>query len=488
LTPSTPTSDGSGRLHSLDRLRRPSWGGSIGLFVVLAGWVIGLRPLSDNSFLTHLATGRIILDTSGVPSVDAYTFTAAGEPWVVQSWLVSWLYGTAEQVAGLAGVRIVVGVLAAALAGLVWALLRPAQGVLARLAGAAVVLTVGAGQWAERPFMVGLVCFALTALAMEDRLDPRWLLPIGWLWVNSHGSFPLGVGLLVVAALGDRLDGGRGTVELRCLRWAVPGVLLGAVGPIGPRLLVFPLELLRKQELLSTVVEWRAPTFDTASQRVFVLQLGLAVVLLARRPSYRASLIVGVFTAAALLGARNVAVASVAILPAVAPALAGLGSLASADRPRAARLAGAAGVALVAVLTVARLDQTDLNLRRYPVAALAFLEGEGVDTRQVRMAAPDYVGNLLGFVYGPQGRVFYDDRFDMFPDEVSEANQAVLTGAPDVFEELAGLDVDLVLVRSESAVGQRLRAEPGWRMLYVDDEWALSCRRASSLGGTLGTC
>ena len=172
-----------------------------------AGWLIGLRSLGDNSFLTHLATGRLILDTGGVPNADPYTFTAAGEPWVVQSWLVSLAYASAEQVAGLDGVRVLVGALAATLAGLAWTLLRPAEGLVIRLFLIGIFLTIGAGLWAERPFVVGLLGLALLLLAMEGRLAPRWLLPIGWVWVNSHGSFPLGIVLLVVAALGQRLDG-----------------------------------------------------------------------------------------------------------------------------------------------------------------------------------------------------------------------------------------------------------------------------------------
>src|SRR5688500_5809434 len=108
----------------------------MGGWVVMAGWVIGLRPLADNSFLTHLATGRIILETGSVPTTDPYTFTAAGEPWVVQSWLASVLYASAERLAGLDGVRVLMGVLVATLTGLAWSILRPADRVVARLAAA----------------------------------------------------------------------------------------------------------------------------------------------------------------------------------------------------------------------------------------------------------------------------------------------------------------------------------------------------------------
>ena len=226
------------------RALHPTWGGVIGLFVVTAGWLIGLRPLADNSFLTHLATGRLILDTGSVPGHDPYTFTAAGEPWVVQSWLVSVLYATAESLGGLGAVRIVVGLLAALLTGLGWRLLRPADGVVPRLAAAALFVGVGASLWAERPLMVGLVCLAFVLLALEQGLDPRWLLPMGWLWVNSHGSFPLGVLLVVLSALGRRLEGESAAVEWRALAVVPSRRPARCGGSLGWEVLVFPLELL----------------------------------------------------------------------------------------------------------------------------------------------------------------------------------------------------------------------------------------------------
>ena len=47
--------------------------------------------------------------------------------------------------------------------------------------------------WAPRPLMVGLVLLGLTLLVAEGRIPAPVLLPVFWLWVNSHGSFPLGL-------------------------------------------------------------------------------------------------------------------------------------------------------------------------------------------------------------------------------------------------------------------------------------------------------
>ncbi len=466
----------------------PSWGGAVGLLVVAVGWVSGTRPLSDNSFLTHLATGRIILDTGSVPGHDPYTFTATGEPWVVQSWLASVLYAGAEQVGGLGAVRAITGVLAATLAALAWTLLRPAGSIVLRAAAAALFVAVSAELWAERPFMIGLIGLACVALAAEGRLDPRWLLLVGWVWVNAHGSFPLGIVLLVVAAVGRRLDGETWEVEVRALRWGIAGVLLGAVGPLGPRVLWFPVDLLRRQEVLSHVVEWRAPAFESAGHRLFLVQVLLAIVLLARRPSFRSALIVATFTGAALLGARNVAVASLLILPAVAPALGGVGTLRSVDRARPARLVAVLAVATIVVVSLGRASEADLELRHYPLGALAFLEGTDVDTGSTRLAGPDLVGNLVDYVYGPERRTFYDDRFDLFSDELAETNQALISGGPTLRRDLDEHGIDLVLVKTTSPSAQILTIDPGWRALYLQDAWLLVCRRGADLGPTAEPC
>ena len=466
----------------------PSLGGASGLLLVAVGLAVGLRSLADNSFLTHLATGRLILEEGSVPSADAYTFTAAGEPWVVQSWLASVLYASAERIGGLEAVRLVMGAVTAGAVVLGWRLLRPASGLVGRLALGALFVAVGSGLWTERPYMLGLLAFGLVVLAAEGGLHPAWLLPVGWAWVNTHGSFPLGIVFLVVATLGARLDGDDTALGLRCLGWSVAGILSGAIGPLGLAVLLFPLDLLGRQELLANVIEWQAPAFTSFSQRAFLVQVMVAVVLLVRKPTYRAGLILVVFTAAALVGSRNIVVASVALLPGMALAVGDAGSLRSASRTATARLLGVVGVAAVALVVLARTALPPSDFGRYPVDLVAYLESQDLDTRSVRLAAPDYAGNFLGFVYGAEERVFYDDRFDMFPAEVSEAALDVALVRPEVFSSLDLFGVDLVAVARSNPMALVLANAPEWRSLYHDEGWILACRRGASVGGQLDSC
>ena len=95
------------------------------LTLALVGFVVAAGVMTDNSLLTHIATGRLILDTGQVPSVDPYSRFGAGQDWTVQSWLVSVIYAALDRLAGPAAIRTFHGTIGA-LIGLGLASLGPA--------------------------------------------------------------------------------------------------------------------------------------------------------------------------------------------------------------------------------------------------------------------------------------------------------------------------------------------------------------------------
>jgi hypothetical protein len=448
-----------------------------------------LGALKDNSFLTHLATGRLIADTGHIPRSDPYSFTAAGADWVVQSWFASLLYAWVEDLAGGMGLRLLMGASTAGITLLAWRLARPAQGLLVRFAIGGLVVGVGADQWSERPLLVGLLALATTVLAAEGGVDPRWLLPLAWIWTNSHGSFPLGLVYLVVVAVGRRLDGERPDLELRCLRWLGLGTLLAVLNPLGPKILLFPAQLLANQDALSHVVEWQSPAFRSLGERLFLLQVLLALLALVRRPSYRDGLVVAVFLSAALLGSRNIAIASLLLVPILARAWPDVGGLRSDARDGLARPFAAVGVAAVLLVPIARLDRPHFDLRPYPTESLDYIDDQEIDLTTVRMATQERVGNLLELRDGAVGEVFHDDRFDMYPLEVNDDMLVLLGGGPRTAEVLEDWDIDLVLWQRRPPLAQILSADPAWRTLHEEaDRWVLFCRRGADVGGRVGVC
>jgi hypothetical protein len=450
-----------------------------GLAFGVWGLSIGARPLDDNSFFTHLATGRLIID-SGVPTADPYSFTAAGEPWVVQSWLVSALWGLTERHLGLSGVQVTIALMTGALGVLTWMLTSRAKSLIPRVAICGLVLGVGEGIWTERPLLIGLLGLALVLLAADDRLDPRWLVPVMWIWVNSHGSFPLAVLALICLAVGARLDGQKPEVELRALAWSLGGIVLGVVGPLGPKVLLFPLNFVSQSEIFQHIIEWQSPSFTSIWSRLFLLQAVLAIVGLARRPSYRAAIPTAVFLAAALVALRNIPSASLVLALGMSTGLAELGSVDGRARSKAAAV-GAVAMTLLGVLVVAMsLQGPQLELSSYPVVAYAWSEQQGLVGDDRRVATPDDVGNWLEGRLGSDADVFIDDRYDMYPAEVSEAYLSLLQGRPDWREALDDYEIDTVIWKADQPLVALLADDPSWRTAFNGDGWVVACRRGTS--------
>lgn len=456
----------------------PTLAGLVGGIVAFISLLIGLGPLNDNSFFTHLATGRIIWDSHHIPSHDPYSWTALGHPWVVQSWLASVLYAGAEKLAGPGGVLTLIGLTSALLGVLVWRLTAPANALLGRLLIVAPVIVVGVdGGWVERPLLFGLVALALVLLAAEGRLDPRWLVPVMWIWVNTHGSFPLGLVAVALLALGRRLDHESPSVELAALKWALIGTAVGAIGPVGPRVLIFPFELLTRQDVLSNVREWKAPTFTHIGQRAFLVELVLSIAFLARRPSWRATLPLAAFLAASLLGARNVVVTSLVLIPGLARGLADLGEI-TGDERRSTHRAAAIALAAVAVLSMIVAGTGSVyDYNGYPVAAVTWASRNGMLGPDARVVARDFVGNFVEGRYGTDVKVFVDDRFDMFPKQVLEDHNSFVAGDPTWDTILQRYKPTAVVWAPNEPLGQFLAASDRWRVVYTDQEFLIAVPR-----------
>lgn len=479
------------------RLREVRLSTAVGLVVVLVGAVVGISALRDNSFLTHLATGRLILDEGRVPSTDPYSFTAGGEPWVVQSWLVSVAYASLEALGGAALVRVALGVATGALAGIVWLLTAPARNLVVRLALAGLVVVAGAGLWSERPLLVGLLGLGLLLLGAEGRFDPRWSVPILWVWANAHGSFPLGLLALFLLWLGRRLDGEDGTTEWRMGIWAGVGTLVAVVGPLGLEVLTFPFELLSRQDVLADVKEWGAPEFQSPGERLFLVLVVVAVVAAVRRPRWRAALPLVVFLVLALTASRNQVTAALVFLPGTAAGLAGLGSagFTGAETSRVATLAaavvGVLGLLVVASPLTAEAEPGDElvggphhDLDGYPVAAVAWLDAEGLLGPDQRIVARDLVGNYLESLPSADTPVFVDDRFDMYPADVLDDHTALIQGQSTErggpLELLEHYDATAVVWQDDGPLAQLLAASPDWAIVYQDDDHLVACPRGEA--------
>lgn len=479
----------------------------------LGGLRLGLQPVADNSTFVHLRTGIDMLDTWHIPRSDPYSFTAHGHPWVVQSWLASALYGSAYHIGGWlfgpAGrLHLFVtlnGILLAVLAAVVARLARTGAAVRT-MASAGVAVGLGAVYWSPRPLIFGLLGLALLITVVEERANPLWLLPIMWVWVNTHGSFPLGVAWLGARIVGEAID----TRTLVRRLWPyfgalVAGLALGAVNPLGPSLLAFPLKVGEKLQVFKTIIEWRSPDFQATNNLIALVLLSLALLIMARSriPWAYALPSVGII-AGALFSLRNMAPAAVVLAPTLAYALRPRAGAATVPLPTAdpadpadpvaapaepvapgpARpppvlnnLIAAALAAAGLLFVIAGSQGPALNLRMYPTRAQAWMAARGLfDPARHRVAEQDIVGCYFILQRGSEGRVFIDDRVDMYPVRVSQDYQTLLGAQPGSPAVLDRYHVDTVVWQKRLGLRDVLVDHGGWRVSYSGKAWVVLTR------------
>ncbi len=489
--------------RALDRL----FTGAFALF----GAGLGLGSLSDNSFFWHLVTGRIILD-SGVPHTDPFSFSASDTSWVAQSWLAEALYGGIDRVMGPFGIRLVVGLVGAGVAVALFRLARRLSGdrVRAALVSIAALAPI-AFVWSERPLTFGLACFVALVWAVEvesstlGRHAPLVLVGLLWLWANVHGSFALGVVYLGVHLVGRWCDGAppwRGRERGLAVGGAL-GVLVVLANPYGPALLTFPLGLLGRSDVLDRVTEWQSPDFSGARGVTFAVWaavvVGVTLVgrfsprrgLSATRGRRRDLLVAFTFLAFGFWALRNIGIAAVVTLPIAARALArrdvgdtgDTGDATGCERrdglvaPGAVRVAGVALVLLAVVLVGAAASRPDFSYRSYPVAALRALDERGLTGS--RLFVDDGDAGYVLLEYWPRQRVFFDDRFDMYPRAVIDDYFTVADGDPGWDGVLDRHGIETVVWPRGEDLTRLLGESDEWRRVHRDVSYAAFVRSTS---------
>lgn len=453
---------------------------------MLVAFVIGAKSITDNSLLTHLATGELILGDRSVPSADPYSRTAPGSPWTVQSWLASVVYASLDRIAGGAGLRLLHGGVAALIGAGIWRLTAPACQVVPRTALTMMPIVIGAGLWSPRPFMFGLLAMVVLLTVVQSQAPPWILVPLFWLWVNSHGSFPLGLALLGGLLVGEFLDRGRLADApelsrlLRYLGMAVAGTMVGAINPIGPRILWFPVQLLGRREALEGVVEWQPPSFSSPPELVFLGLLPVVAIAARRGAPWRSLLPSICFVLGGFLAIRNISVAAVVVVVLLAPSFRDL--FGTEDGAAVNVLSRTLGPAvLVAGLLVAAIvaGQPGLDLDLYPVDEVDYLEARGlVGTPEVGLIHREAVGNYLAFRYGPESAVFIDDRFDFYPTSVTGDHLTLLDGGDygGVLDRWGG---EVVLWEADTVLADWLEQSEQWDLVRNEDDWVIACRLSS---------
>jgi hypothetical protein len=461
--------------------------------VVIPVLVITATPLVAVDLTYQLRAGEIMLDTHSVLRTDPFTATAGGGPWLNQQWLAQILLATVFRLGGWLGLA----VLRAALAGVVMTFVFMA----CRAAGAstkrAAWLTLPSGallpfDFQLRPQLFAMVCFAATAWLVArrgTRPGGQWLVvPITVLWANLHGTFFLAPLLLGLAWIEDRWS--RGQAAPTALLAGVGSVLATMVNPYGPRVWSYVAGLATDPVIRGMVQEWKPPTIGSSTGAVFFLSVVAAAVLLiarVRRPVPWVSLLpLAVFLFIALTAIRGVlwwAIAAPIVLARVLQDRPARSERRDPASPLNAAIVGLLTLGIVAML-IPWLPYTG---RSMPTERQLVFAPVGITGELHRILTPGQVlfnaqiwGSWLEFEF-PGNPVIVDSRIEVVPTSVWSNYDAVSRGSEGWQAILDSWHVDVaVLARDQQPyLIPRMKADPGWRLVYEDAE-GLIFRRVST--------
>jgi hypothetical protein len=468
------------------------------LIVAGAAVLAFLITTPDFDLWARLAIGSIVFQTGHVPRHDIFSYLPTKELWIDHEWGTGVVLYAAAKYVGEIGIFLLKGLL-------VWATFM--------MVGRAIDL--GERKRSPSPFFYLLLGYALFpgiasllrsqmftyfffaawlyGLERVRRGERRilWLFPCTMLfWVNMHGGFLAGIGLVLLYAVGDLATRKHPLPYLWILLLVLPVTL---VNPYGFAMWRYVVEAARMPRPF--ILEWQPISLSGPKESIVGLQLHLLTgfflvfgLTLAgvfrsfvRRQSVDAT---KVFVVAALflLSVRHQRHAVFFVLAAGAlfyDQIAGLleplraiadkaGPYTSAKIRSVARwVLGYVLPALVMLALVPRLShRMSVDYRRFPVGALEFIKQNGLAGN---LATAFDWGSYASWKLHPRCKVMIDGRYEeVFADDVFDVAIRFAVRHGDWREALGRFPPDIVVLPKTFYTQADLALLPEWRPVYQD--------------------
>lgn len=466
------------------------------LWVTVIPIALGNRLLStDGDLPRHLRLGEWMIANRAMLTVDNFSFTRGGQPFVAFEWGSEVIYAAVHRLGGLAGVAVLAGmVLAFTYALLIRFLLsHKVEPLLAYLTVMAAAL-LGASHWVARPhlFTMLLVVILLTRLEEVDQRPLWWFAPLFWVWSNLHGGFVYGlmlIGMYVAGDLVEWLINRRSPVWRTRLGYHGLALLLAMGGVIlnanGYRLFVHLVAFFGQPLLMEKTQEFNSPDFHVLNGKLFlyaiiIILTGLA--LTRRRPTMPHLFVLLGNLAFSLQAQRNVELFALTALPLMAWHLdpdwrkvPGLGRIRRAfEQESDAQYRGVPSVIfsvemIVLALFGARVGEKEIipsgfDPKIFPVAAVARAREERLTGR---IYSEFIWGGYLLYAW-PEQLVFIDGGTDHYGEALVKQHIQLATLQPEWRDVLAHWNISLALLATDAPLAHELVREPGWRVRFCD--------------------
>ncbi|WP_248309553.1 hypothetical protein [Bosea sp. Tri-44] len=233
---------------------------------VMAAILLARTPalLQDPDSWWHIRVGLDMLATRTFPTIDSYSHSFAGQPWIAKEWLSQVLLALAYKGAGWNGVALVTATAISLMVFLLaWQLgeaLKPSLAMALALSFA----LLSAFVFTARPHVFTLPIIVvwtanLFRVAGAGRPPSLGLLGLLWLWTNLHASFTLGFVIAAFAGL-DVLIRYRLTRPRLLAQWCIFGALcplVSLINPYGLKAILATFTVAGANEAVPLIMEWR---------------------------------------------------------------------------------------------------------------------------------------------------------------------------------------------------------------------------------------
>lgn len=440
---------------------------------------------ADPDLWGHIRFGKEILESNAIPQIDIYSYTANGMRWINHEWvsevLMYIIYNNFGSPGLLIGKTLIGLVIITFLSVICFnrKIISPSYGVVFILS----VFIISPG-FMIRPQLMTFFCFTLFFLVihyyLERRINLLWALPlIMILWVNSHGGFIIGAGILPIIFVLEYLDCHIKKKDKGHLRnliiWTIITEASMLINPYGLNLLIFIHDTL---SLPREITEWEAVTlFDLSFLRFKIFSICIILSFFIKRHKNRyweiGIIIVAMFYA--FLHQRHTPILAIFAAPFLTEKLFELaGYLKNKEKILSTSSYAILSIFMVSIIgyqlftTITKYKKYELNIivnpNIYPVSAVRFLKTNNV---KGNLLVPFDWGEYAIWKLYPDNRVSIDGRFrTVYPEEViidhfrSTKNQEAWSALLDKYP------TDIVLAR-RNPFSESMITEPSDEWLYV---------------------
>jgi len=440
---------------------------------------------NDPDLWFHLKLGEIMWNTHRIPTADLFSHTAYGHPWTAHEWLAQITIYAAYRLGGYSGLMGWFTIFGSALLVLVYAVgYRQAGNELGAFLVAILAFFCGTIGLAIRPQLMGYAFLAAELLLLDRAARNRrflWAIPpLFAIWVNCHGSYFFGIGVLAVHWICSFVKGKWGFIaaeggsagERRQLGWTLAvSVLALFANPVGWRLVLYPLDLMFHQSTnLSAVAEWAPPDLRdgrTLAMLAAIMGIPVACVLLRAELKLRELLLVVAVSWLAVRHIRMMFVFGIVVSPVLCRLL---GSELRRSSDREHPVVNALLILAMAAVSIrafpAAGDIQSQIAKSNPVAAVRYIRLAGIRGPMLN----EYVfGGYLIWAL-PEEKVFVDGRTDVFDwtGVLAEYGRwATLSEDPQILLDKYG--IRLCLLTKDSPMVRVMGYLPNWRKAYRDE-------------------